>query len=89
MNDIRKHFDIWSWLVIIITLFLFVAALFIKGFTHDLLLEAGIFLVSVKLILMTYKNSIATDTLQNKLDEIHLAVGRLEGKASSPAQKKS
>ena len=72
--DTRKHFDTWSLLVIAITLILFVAALFTKGFTHDLLLEAGLFLVSVKLILMAYKSSVATAMLQQKLDEIHAAV---------------
>ena len=72
--DTRKHFDTWSLLVIVITLILFVAALFTKGFTHDLLLEAGVFLVSVKLILMAYKSSVATAMLQQKLDEIHAVV---------------
>ena len=36
------------------------AWLFLKGFTHDLLLEAGVFLVSVKLILMSYRSSLAS-----------------------------
>ncbi len=84
MKVIQKHFDVGSWLVIVVTLALFIVALFIKGFTHDLLLEAGIFLVSVKLILMTYKNGAATDALQRKLDEIHLAIGRMEKKTTAP-----
>jgi len=57
MKTIWKQFDTGSIFVIIITFILFTVALFIKGFTHDLLLEAGVFLVSVKLILMSYKNS--------------------------------
>jgi hypothetical protein len=77
MVDMGKHFDAWSLLVMAITLFLFVAALFTTGFTHDLLLEAGVFLVSVKLILMAYKNSVANYTMQQKLDEIYSAVQRL------------
>jgi hypothetical protein len=76
--DTRKHFDTWSLLVMVITLILFVAALSTKGFTHDLLLEAGVFLVSVKLILMAYKSSVATATMQQKLDEIHAALQRHE-----------
>src|SRR5438045_2524576 len=44
--------------VIALTLILFIVALFIQGLTHELLLEAGVFLVSVKLILMSYKNSV-------------------------------
>ena len=37
---------------------------------HDLLLEAGVFLVSLKLMLMAYKNSITTNTLLNELQDI-------------------
>jgi hypothetical protein len=69
--NLRKHFDAGSLLVIAITLALFVFALFAKGFTHDLLLEAGVFLVSVKLILMGYKSSISNNSIWQKLDEIH------------------
>ena len=50
-----KHFDTGSMIVIIVTLLLFIVALFTKGFNQDLLLEAGVFLVSVKLILMAYQ----------------------------------
>lgn len=66
----RKHFDIGSLAVIAITFALFVTALFTKGFTHDLLLEAGIFLVSVKLILTAYKNSIADKAILTELHDI-------------------
>ncbi len=51
----EKYFDVGSLVVIGITFFLFVLALLVKGATHDLLLEAGVFLVSVKLIMMGYK----------------------------------
>lgn len=66
----RKHFDFWSMVVIGLTLVLFIAALIIKGFTHDLLLEAGVFLVSVKLILMGHKNSILAIETEHRLEEI-------------------
>lgn len=72
-----KHFDAKTLLVIAITLVLFVVALFTKGFTHDLLLETGVFLVSVKLILMGYKNSVSNDSIQQQLDEIHSALQQL------------
>ena len=65
-----KYFDPGTILVIIITFVLFVIALFVKGFTHDLLLEAGVFLVSVKLILMSYKNGLNHIELQKDLQEI-------------------
>jgi hypothetical protein len=69
MRDLGKHFDGRSLLVMAITLVLFVAALFTKGFAHDLLLEAGVFLAPAKLILMAYKNSLVNDTVQQKLDD--------------------
>jgi len=68
----EKHFDTGSMIVIIITFILFVLALFNRGFTHDFLLEAGVFLVSVKLIKMAYKNSVYMKGLENELKEIKL-----------------
>ena len=66
----REYFDNGSILVIGITLVLFIVALFTKGFTHDLLLEAAVFLVSVKLIMMGYKNSVNIKGVENELKEI-------------------
>lgn len=66
-----KHFDFWSIVVIILTLILFVAALSLKGFTHDLLVEAGVFLVSVKLILMSHKNSVLAIEMEKRLDKLY------------------
>lgn len=66
----KKYFDVGSAVVIAITFILFAAALFVKGMTHDLLLEAGVFLVSVKLIMMSYKNSIFVGHLEKELKEI-------------------
>ncbi len=73
-----KHFDVPSLLVIAVTLILFVLAIFTKGFTHDLLLEAGVFLVSVKLILMAYKSSVAAASVERKLDQIQATLQRRE-----------
>jgi len=56
----RAILDIGSYITVGITLVLFVVALLVKGFTHDVLLEAGVFLVSIKLIIMGYKNGMAT-----------------------------
>ncbi len=66
----RKHFDVASLTVIIVTFILFIVALFTKGFTHDLLLEVGIFLISLKLIMMAYKNSVGVKLITNELNEI-------------------
>jgi c-di-AMP phosphodiesterase-like protein len=66
----KKHFDTGSLIVIIITFILFTIALFTKGFTHDLLLEIAVFLVSVKIIMMSYQNSVYTKSLQEELKDI-------------------
>jgi hypothetical protein len=62
-----KRFDTWSAIVIILTLVLFMAALFVKGFTHDLFVEAGVLLVSIKLILMAQKNARTEENLERQL----------------------
>lgn len=57
-------------LVAVITLVLFIAALFTKGLSHDLFLETGVFLVSVKIIVMNYRNNVAVRELSEKLDRV-------------------
>lgn len=65
-----KYFDAGSLMVILITFVLFVLALLTQGFTHDLFLEAGVFLVSVKLIIMAYRNNVSNHLLVKELTEI-------------------
>ena len=79
MPDVQRHLDLGSKLVIVLTFILFVAAIFFKGLGHDLLLEAGVFLVSVKLIMMAYKNSVVARQLADRLDGVHATLTRLEG----------
>jgi hypothetical protein len=62
--------DPWALIIIVMTLVLFLLALILRGFTHDLLLEAGIFLVSVKLILMAKKNAETESRMELHLTEI-------------------
>jgi hypothetical protein len=76
MASLRTYLDAGSLLVILLTFVLFLVALFLKGFTHDMLLEAGVFLVSVKLIIMSYKNGLVADRLKDRLDEIQSALRR-------------
>lgn len=73
-----KQFDIGSILVIAITFILFSMALFFTGFTHDLLLEAGVFLVSVKLIIMSYKSGVSSERIKNELEEIKNLIQELK-----------
>ena len=72
----NRHIDIGSFIIALITLGLFVASLFIKGLTHDLFLETGVFLVSVKIIVMAYKNRVAVGHLGEKLDTILAALSK-------------
>jgi hypothetical protein len=65
-----KSSDPWTIIVIVLTFVLFAVALFVNGFTHDVLLEAGVFLVSVKLILMAKENSATEARIENQLNEI-------------------
>ncbi|MEM1283089.1 MAG: hypothetical protein AAGG81_06000 [Chlamydiota bacterium] len=69
----KKYFSVTdrgSLAVMLVTLVLFIAALFVKGMKHDILLETGIFLVSVKLIITGYKLTVATGEIQGTVDEI-------------------
>ena len=68
--SLKERLDIGSVAVIAITFVLFLLSLFVKGFSHDLLLDAGVFLVSVKLILMSFRNNLHIKELTQRLDEI-------------------
>ncbi len=75
MRNIHKK-DPGSVIVMAVTLVLFIGAIITKGFTHDLLLETGVFLVSVKLIIMAYKNSVTADAIQSQLREIKAMISK-------------
>ncbi|MGA2964072.1 MAG: hypothetical protein ABSD96_20585 [Candidatus Korobacteraceae bacterium] len=79
-----KLLDFGSVVVIVLTLVLFLVALFLKGFTHELLLEAGVFLVSVKLILLSCKNSLSARLADERLAQMQDALRRIEGQAFPP-----
>jgi hypothetical protein len=66
-KPVWSYFDPLSIVVIVLTLVLFVIALFVNGFTHDLLQECGVFLVSVKLIMMSHKNGVSARVAEERL----------------------
>jgi glucose-6-phosphate-specific signal transduction histidine kinase len=78
MRKLTEHLDSRSIVVLAITLVLFILALFTKGLTHDLLLEAGVFLVSMKLIIMAYNNNVQSKAVESRLHAIQVAVDRME-----------
>ena len=65
-----KNFDLASIIVIVVTFVLFAIALFVKGFAKDLLLEAGVLLVSIKLIMMAHKNNMANQEVLQKIQDV-------------------
>ena len=69
-KSVWSNFDPLSIVVIVLTLMLFVMALFVNGFAHDLLQECGVFLVSVKLIMMSHKNGVSARLAEGRLEKI-------------------
>ena len=66
----RRNMTMTDQIVILVTLILFIVALFVKGLTKEILLEAGVLLVSIKLLLMNQKNAVANQKTSEKLDQI-------------------
>lgn len=66
----KNYFSLTDLIVILVTAILFIAAIFLKGLTKDLLLEAGVLLVSIKLILMGHKNASFIEQILKELREI-------------------
>lgn len=55
--------------LIIITVILHVVAIFVKGFTFELMPEAGVSILSIKLIKMSYRNCLNYIYINNELNE--------------------
>ena len=65
-----NRLDFGSVLIIVITFILFVVSLFVKGLGHEILLDAAVFLVSAKIIIMSFKNESYIKELSKQLEEI-------------------
>jgi hypothetical protein len=72
----NKSSDPWSIIIIILTVALFILALFVKGFTKGLLVECGVLMVSIKLILMAKKTAEIEENLERRLDRIEKLLAR-------------
>ncbi len=66
----KNHLGVANIATIALTTIMFTIALFTKGFTHDLLIEAAVLLVSIKLILMNLKVSNANEKILSELTEL-------------------
>ena len=79
----KKYLSVTDMIVIITTAVLFILALFMKGLTKELLLEAGVLLVSTKLILMNYKSSSVNESILKKLDQINQQLSESDNNKSN------
>ena len=86
MSQIIRHLDRGSQLIIFVTFVLFFTALFVKGLGHDILLEAGVFLVSVKLIIITYKNGVAAADVRERLAKIERTLAQVDERLQATAR---
>ena len=59
-----------STLTLLVTVILFGVAASVHGLTHELLLEAGVFLISVKLVLANHKNENYLRSIESKVDAL-------------------
>ena len=66
----EEYMDFWSLLVLFITFVLFILALFEKGITHDILLETGVFLVSVKVVMSGYSNFKISQKILERIESL-------------------
>jgi Na+-translocating ferredoxin:NAD+ oxidoreductase RnfE subunit len=81
-KSLWSYFDPLSMVVIALTLVLFVIALFVNGFTHELLQECGVFLVSVKLIMMSHKNGVSAKHAEEQLEKIQSMLQSKRGQSA-------
>jgi hypothetical protein len=67
----KTYFDLANMITIALTVILFSIALFATGFTKDILLEAGVLLVSIKIITMAAETKKSNKEIIKKLNEIN------------------
>lgn len=65
-----EHLDRASGIVIGMTFVLFAASLLVKGLTHDIFLEGGVLLVSIKLILTTRRMDAHVTMLDDRIGQV-------------------
>ncbi len=78
----KVKFDVGSIVIIVVTFVLFVVSVFLTGLKKELLLEIGVFLVSVKLIQQSYKITVKEEALQAKLTEMSALLERIESRVA-------
>jgi c-di-AMP phosphodiesterase-like protein len=74
----KKFLDTGNLIVVLLTIILFILALFLKGFSKDLLLEIGVLLVSIKLIFFANKQALFDKEVMQRFDEIKKQISELK-----------
>lgn len=82
---ITRKLDTGTALVIAVTVVLFGVAIVVKGVGKDLLLEAGVLMVSIKLIMMSFKNAAESQAMREDLDQIVTLLENRSAAAGSPS----
>jgi hypothetical protein len=77
-----KGIDLGTGIVIVLTAALFCLSLVVHGFTHEVFLESGVFLISVKLILITTKLAASEQRLETHLKQIKELLANGKGASS-------
>lgn len=73
-----RRMDAGSAATLVVTLVLFVAALFSKGITHDLFLEGGVLLVSLKVVMAIQRIREGDEKIERRLDRIETLLTKRE-----------
>jgi len=79
----RKYLTLGDIVILTITVLLFVVAIFTEGFIHNLSLEAGILLVSIKAIMIGYKIKLLNRAILKELGDIKETLSELKAKTPS------
>ena len=72
----RKILTLASGLTLGITLLLFCTAAVLHGPSKELLLEAGVFLISLKLVISTQKSELAMREILERLADLERSLGK-------------
>jgi hypothetical protein len=75
---ITRYMDKGTLTVAAITLILFCVSLAEKGLTHEILADAAVFLVSVKLLLMLYHQAVEDQKTHSDIADLAVSLHRIE-----------
>lgn len=76
----KRYLSTGDTVILTITLFLFIIAIFTEGFIHNLSLEAGILLVSIKVIMIGYKIKLSNNVILKELEDIKKTLLEIKSK---------